>query len=720
MNSNSIVVSDVRSNIISALGQAPSDRQDRLDIDGTVAFFRRRAGLILAVALAVVAIALVAVMTMQRTYRASARVMLTPDASAAGQAGSTQADQAAISNQLVDTQVEIITSLDMVQRVASALHLADGLSEAGREELYAGMQHNLSAQRTGESYALELTYDANSPERARDVVNAFVSQFTQWQLRADQNRNVEARQIVEGKLEKLQAQAQADTQALQYYRIANNLLSTSGASLTEQEISNYEQQVAMAKAQSAEDQARVNTALSQLRSGSNGDDVGEALSSPVIGNLRVQEADLAGKVANLSSRYGANHPELIRARSQLQEVRDQIQNEITRVISNLRAKSDVSSQRLASLTASLGVARGKLSQNNAAMVGLNDLERKADASQAIYDTYLGSYKQLLAAEGAERPSARVLSWASLPISPVSPNVKLDLALATVIGLGLGIVVAYVFEGVFHGVTTPEEIETQTGQTFLASIPLRESIMASGKGRSQALATVNDEPYGAFSEALRGLAVAVDQAVDGKPQVVAVTSALPNEGKTMLSCCLAHIYATSGMRTILIDCDLRRRGISRLLKRSIELPGLIEVLNGSAQLNFEQKSGETVFWTLPVSSSEVINDHLISGPQFAELIKTLRLHFDRIVLDLPPVLPIAYTRVLAGRADAVIVAAHWRKTSVFALKAALSRLPREHVHVAGVALNQVDLRRRSFFGKLDPTFYYQKYQDYYTYSNPSAS
>src|SRR5690606_40052534 len=127
-----------------------------------------------------------------------------------------------------------------------------------------------------------------------------------------------------------------------------------------------------------------------------GDDVGEALGSSVVSSLRQQEATLAGEVASLSSRYGANHPELIRAREQLDDVRGQIQAEIERVISNLRAKRNVSQQRLASLSGSLAQARGQLSQNNAAMVGLDELQRNAEVSQGLYETYLNSYKQLVA------------------------------------------------------------------------------------------------------------------------------------------------------------------------------------------------------------------------------------------------------------------------------------------------------------------------------------
>lgn len=708
-NAKAQLPTKIGSRELASLGAPQLPGSDRLDLVDSFAFFRRHVWLVLGVTLGVMLVALTISLLLPKTYRAQAAVMLTSKVSAAGQTAATQSGQAAISSQLVETQVEVIASRDMAERVAKSLALTKGLNPDQHADLLSDLQGRVSAERAGESYALAIRYEAPNPEDAMKIANSFAQQYSQWELQSDQQLNSEARKQVEQRLIQLRAQAQADTQALQQYRIANNLLSTSGASLTEQEISNFNQEVARAEAQSAEDQARLQTALRQLRSGSSGDDVGEALGSQVITSLRDQEGQLAGQVANLAARYGPNHPELIRTSSQLDQVRQQIQAEIGRVVSNLRAKAEVSNQRLASLTSSLGGARAKLSQNNAAMVGLSELDRSAQASQQIYETYLNSYKQLLAAEGSERPSATVLTWASLPKNPISPNLKLNIALALVIGLGLGVLAAYVAEALFQGLTTPEEVEALTGQPFLASIPLLSSI---GSAQLHAMSAIREEPYSLFTEAFRSLGTSLDMATNGQDQVVAITSALPGEGKTVMSCCLAHVYAASGLRTILIDCDLRRHGISRLLNMRNREVGLLEVLDGRTELSFENIDEDFVFWTLPLVPSEEDGEHLIAGQQFVDLLEKLRGQFDRIVLDLPPVLPVAYTRVLASRADAVVLAAHWRKTSAFALKAALRRLPPDQVNVAGVALSQVDMRRRHYFGKLDPAFYYKQYREYY--------
>ncbi|CDO34245.1 MULTISPECIES: GumC family protein [Novosphingobium] len=683
---------------------------DRLDLSGSISFFRRRLKIIIAFAILGLLAGLAISLLSKKVYRAEATVMLVEQSSGLPSADDTPTAPVPLTSQLVDTQVEIIKSRQMARRVADALKIDKGLDAEERRTLFDLMQEKVNAQRTGTSFALTISYDAAVPSDARQIVNEYAHQFANWQTSQDEERNSQIRKQVEERLVSLREQAQADTSALQQYRIANNLLSTSGASLTEQEISNYNLEMTRARAESAEANARLQTALGQLRSGSSGDDVGEALDSPVVSSLRTQEGTLAGEVASLEARYGPNHPQLIRTRNQLAQVRQQIQDEIGRVISNLRAKKDVSEDRLASIAGSLSHARSMLASNNAAMVGLSELERSAEASQGIYETYLNSYKQLLAAEGTSKPMARILSLANDPMKPISPNLKLNLALALVIGLGLGVIAAYIADALFHGIKSAHEVEHDLGENCLASIPLLASVH---EGKPHAISAIRDNPKSVFTESFRVLSTAIDQATMNRAQVIAITSALPGEGKTVLSCCLSHVLAADGERTMLIDCDLRRRGISRLLDVGPDQPGLIEVLNGTSPLDVEELLRDRVLCVLPLGPKSDAPDKLLTGQPFIDLLEKLRPHFDRIILDLPPILPIAATRSIACQADAVVLAAHWCKTSSFAIRTARARLPKKLVNVVGVALNQVDLRKKAYFDREDVSFYYSKYSEYYS-------
>ena len=702
--------------LVPAASRPPARREntlpaasDRLDLSESVAFFRRRLSLIVGVVALCLLAGLAYAMLAPKIYSAQATVMLTSDASEDIRAAGQPERRQAVSSELVDTQVEIITSRGMAEQVATALGMGNGLTANQLRGVIDELQREVSVERIGNSFALTITYLATEAQAAATIANEYARQFAAWELRSDQQNNAESRNLVQHRLGELRAQAQIDTAALQQYRNANNLQSTTGASLTEQEISAYNQEVARARAEAAADDARLRTALAQLRLGSSGDDVGEALDSAVISSLRAQEAQAAGEVADLGSKYGANHPQLIQARSRHTEVRAQIQAEIGRVVSNLRAKRDVSQQRLASLSGSLASARGNLSQNNAAMVGLSDLERAANSSQGIYEAYLNRFKELLAAEGSERPNTKILTLAEAPAWPEHPKIPLVVALALVIGLGLGILAAYLVEASFDGVSTPDELEKSTGEHYLASIPLLKSVEPRIR---HPVTAMQQSPNSAFAESFRTLETAISQVTHGGHQVIAFTSALPDEGKTVLSCCLSYVLAQSGKKTILIDCDLRRAGISRLLDMRSYDHGLVEYLDGKTEINFDDLSDGRLFCVLPLRPSNEQPEHLLTGDAFIRLLDELRQRFDHIVLDLPPILPIASVPILASRADATVMTTLWRKTSRFALRAALKRLPPDQVNLVGVVLNQVDLRRRSNFERSDPSFYYKQYREYY--------
>jgi capsular exopolysaccharide synthesis family protein len=195
---------------------------------------------------------------------------------------------------------------------------------------------------------------------------------------------------------------------------------------------------------------------------------------------------------------------------------------------------------------------------------------------------------------------------------------------------------------------------------------------------------------AFAEAFRVLRTTILFAAgQPKTQVVAVTSALPGEGKTTISLCLARVAALSGQRVLLIDCDLRRRSLKEVL--DIEPPvGLLQVLSGEASwrqaIYLDEASGMCV---LPVSGSGFTPKEIFGAEDMSRLVSDLRGSFDLIVLDCAPVLAVAETRVAAARADCVVVVSRWQKTSMRAVRSALQQLSDAGANVRGVALNGVD-------------------------------
>lgn len=718
----------------------------QLDLRRLVNVFRRRLRLFSAVALAVfIAVALV---TFQATpkYTATANVMLDTRkekvANVEEVLSGLPADSAA-----VDTEVEVLKSRQLAERVTKELKLEEdpdfngalakptgvravlggvvGIvagpprdvqespleQQKAHERIVDGVLAGLSVKRSGLTYVIDVSYESPSPQKAAIIANKFAELYLLEQLEAKFEATQQATKWLNSRLEEMRGQVLADEAAVQQYKIANNLLSAAGTNLTEGEISSYNQTLAQARAQVAEDQARLATARAQMSRGSSGDDVGEALDSPVIQQLRAQRAQVSGQVADLAGRYGERHPEMLKAKRQLSDIDAQIQAEIQRIVSNLQAKAQVSSQRAGAIAGSLGGAKGTLAANNRAMVRLNELQRNADASRTLYESYLNRFKETSSQQGIEQSDARVVSKAKIPTGQSSPKVSLNLALGLMLALGAGFAAIVIAEMLDAGLATAEDVERRLETSYLGAVPLLASV---AEGRSEApIDYVVAKPLSSFSEAFRNLRTSILYSRIGEPvKVVAITSSLPGEGKTTTSVCLARSSSIQGVRTIIVDCDLRRRTVNRMLAQDPQV-GLLEVLSGEVNLDQALVTDEatgTAF--LPLAKTNFTPKDVFGTQAMDKLLAELRTRYDLVILDTAPLLPVADTRVLAPKADAVVFLTRWRKTPQHAVEAAFRMLAGTGAHIAGVALTQMDMKAQTKYGYGDPGYYYAEYKKYY--------
>jgi polysaccharide biosynthesis transport protein len=716
-----------------------------LDLRRLMTMFRRHLRLFAAVSAGVLLAAIVFTLTATPKYTATANVMLDVRQE---QVVDSQAVLSGLppDSSVVDTEVEILRSRQLTERVVKSLKLDQdpefnpavakptGLAavKAGIGSLIGGgsteqlspveaqkqqeaivdrVLAGLSVKRAGLTYVINVAYESENPAKSAAIANKFAELYLLEQLEAKFEATQQATKWLNERLGELRGQVLQDEAALQQFRIANNLMSAAGTNLTESEISNYNMSLADARAKVAEAQARLATARQQLARGSTGEDVGEALSSPVIQELRKQRAQASATVADLSGRYGDRHPEMLKAKRQLTDIDAQIQSEIQRIISNLQAETQVAQQRAGAIGGSLGSAKGTLASNTRATVRLNELQRTADASRTLYESYLNRYKETSTQEGIEQSDARIVSKAKIPTGQSSPKVGLNLALGLVLAIGAGLAAVVLAEMLDAGLTTAEDVERRLDTSFLGAIPLLSTV-AEGHP-APPIDYVVEKPLSSFSEAFRNLKTSILYSrLDEDVKVIAVTSSLPGEGKTTSSICLARTAALQGQRVVLIDCDLRRRTVNRMMAAEPEV-GLLEVLSGEVPLERvlqqDAKSGATL---LPLAKSSFTPKDVFGSAAMDRLLAHLRTQYDLIVLDTAPILPVADTRVLAPKADAVVFLTRWRKTPQHAVEAAFRLLAGTGAHLAGVALTQVDMKQQTKYGYGDPGYYYAEYKKYY--------
>jgi capsular exopolysaccharide synthesis family protein len=627
----------------------------------------------------------------------------------------------------IDTQVQILKSSALARAVVERLKLYDDPefnpkaatrlanvrpSDSEMVAVADSVSRHAQIKREGLTYVVDVGFASRSPTKAAQIANIYMDTYLQRQLDEKVAAVAKANAQLAGPVQKLREEADAAMAMVQQYKIAHNLFSAEGATMAEQEVSTLNQQIAQSKADAAEKQARLDAAIGQVQRGSGGADVQAAVNSDTIRELRKQEAEKSQQLAQLEATFQPEYPEVQRTQAELNAIRAQVQAELNRILSSVRADAQAAAQREGSLLSSRGQAQGGLAANNAAQVGLLQLQERADAAKQIYQAYL-NHANLVASEGSlQQPDASVASSASEPLRPSSPNKKLGAALALLLGILTAGVTILATEFWDRRLRNRADVEFRLGAPFAGVIPeFRPRGRFGLPQRAEVSEAVIEHRASGFAESLRNLgAFLTYSGQSDQEKVLAVTSALPREGKTTTSLSLARSLAMSGARVIVLDCDLRRRGLTKLVgHRDV---GLVEVIKGKAKLaDAVLKDEASGAWVLPVASATLSHD-LFNGKNVDRLLQSLTPHYDHVLLELPPVLGLADARILAVKADRVLYLVRWNKTPSRTAQSGLDMLRDLGANVIGVALTQVNVRQQAHYGYCDSSDYLTYFDGYY--------
>ncbi|HEX3699389.1 MAG TPA: AAA family ATPase [Phenylobacterium sp.] len=709
---------------------------ERMHLRQLFGILMQRARLALSVGAAVFIVVLAAFAMKTPTYSATGSVVIDPKGANLARPEQPQSWGAPPDTSAVDTQVEILRSQSLAERVVRRLKLYNDPEFNGEmkpglfglaaphapitnpdprliSRVAAGLMSHVWVRRAGLTYVVYVGVASTSPQKAAVLTNAYMDEYLKKQLDDKIALVSKANADLGQSLEKMRQDAEAAEARVQEYKNAHGLFSTEGQTMAEQEVSTLNTQIAAAKADAAEKEGRLRAAEAQYRSGSAGADVGAALNSETIHELRKQEAELSVKLAQLKTDFTDEYPEVKRTSAELRDVRGEIQQEINRTLSNLKAEAQAAEGRESSLLGSRGAAAGGIAANNQAMIGLLALQQKSDAAKAIYDAYLTRAKQVAAEGSLQQADASVNSQASVPTAPSSPNMKLGAALAMLAGLiaaGASIIIAEFWD---KHLRSRLDVERELGVPFAGVLPDFRSVKPKNlRGpEAQPQEYLVSHPFSGFAEAFRNLRAFLMVASQGEDaKLIAVTSAVPREGKSLTSFCLARTLALGGARVVLVDCDLRQRGVTKILgPREV---GLVEVVQDKVPLSealvHDPKSN---CFVLPAAGKSIPYD-LFSNPETDDVLRELANRFDYVILDAPPILGVADARILAAKADRVLYLVQWNKTPLRAAQSAVDILHECGANIVGALLTKVNVKGQARYGYGDSSDYYGYFKNYY--------
>jgi capsular exopolysaccharide synthesis family protein len=657
----------------------------------------------LAVAAVIVALGVAVGLLLPRQYTAIATILVDPSRSALNEAQDT--GLVSPDTNAVDTQVRVLRSSELARAAASDLAGAGGPRLAPQDLL-----ERLEAERVGLTSVIEVRFTDTDPMVAGQVANGVARAYVTAQV-DDKTQTAHSENAWIGRrLEELGQNLRQADQAVQQFRLSRGLLEGDDAALSEEEASLLKREIADARAGQSEREARLAAARRQTRNG-NGS-LATTLDSDALRDLRTQRAEVSRERATLASRYGPDHPRIQRADEALADIDDAISAEGRRQVAALEAEAAVARRRTDSLAGSLAQTSSRIVDATSAGVTLRELERRAETARAVYESFLTRSRQLAAREGGQQADARVMSEAEPPLSPSSPDMRIVLVATLAAALVGAVATVLLLESLDQAVRGTQQLREKAELRTLAILPEFNSVVPASAKSTSPPDYIAAAPLSQFAEAFRDLRISLPimQETDGG-RVLALTSSVPDEGKTLAATCLATAVASMGERVVLVDCDLRRGAVSRLLGANAA-PGLVEVLAGQAELKEALRPQPFGYDLLPLSSASPTAENVLSTDNMTALLEQLRGRYDLVILDTAPVLLVADTRTLASRADSTIVLVRWRKTPIRAVAATADLLQAAGANVAGAVLSRVDMRRYARFAYGDRRYYSAGHGKYY--------
>lgn len=624
----------------------------------------------------------------------------------------------------IESEIEVLRSPDLISRLIDELDLTrnpiwqtsagepkSGASEAAKDAGQASeleraaitqdLERMIHVRRRGSTYAIEI--NARTPEArlSQQLANQFADLYLRSLSETRSATTREANDWISGRLKELSQDVQQKEAAASAYRVSSGLLTNSGSSFTEQQVSSLQSQVLQAQADLAEAQARREQMRQLVDRGQSVDSIGGALNSNVVRDLRERAAEIAQRQSDLENRYLPSHPAVQAIQTEKADIDRRLNAEIARISAGLENDVSIARARTNTMQGALNNMQSRLNSNQVENVRLRELERDAAASRQVYENLLQRYQEIADQDSIKSSDARLIQSASLAQKPASPQKRVAFALAMMAGLMGGLLAGILRELLDNTISGSAELHERLGLRNISSLPdLGRRGLRFWRASDIAPADhVIDQPASAYAESLRVLRNKLMRlARKDQCQIIAVASGIPGEGKTTISLALARIAAMAGQRVIVVDCDLRKRQLTHLIglagdneraSASASGPGLVEVLRGTAPLRSAiRRDPRSNVHILANDSDDLVTDEIFERTRMSQLLQALRAQYQWVILDCAPVLAVAETRSLARLADGCLLVARADYSPGASIQSAYEQILEAGGNIYGVALNRL--------------------------------
>jgi len=551
------------------------------------------------------------------------------------------------------------------------------------------------------SNLVEVSFRSEDRELAARIINKLAEDYIQENLEVKWNETEKASQWLQGKLVDLKGKLEKTEDALEAYAKANSILFVND----KQEMATERLNQLLTEYTKAQADRYQKESQNSLVEEGKIQDLPDVLGNRMIQDLEERLADAQKDYANILATVKPDFPKARQYQRQIDSLEADIDKQkeaVTQTIVDQYKSAEAREKYLQQAVADQKKVVDDIAERS---VQYNILKREVDTNRQLYEGLLERMKEAQISATSTASNIRIIDNAETPKSPVSPRVMLDLVAGLILGLGLGVGLAFFQEYLDKTLKDPDEVEKLLRLPSLGVLPRFASngtYAHENEDQDLLVAPRHVEVAPALQtqpeavEAFRSLRTSILLSANPVPRLILVTSALPGEGKTTTTLNLGATLASLGSRVVIVDCDMRRPACHRStgVKNS---PGFVQCLTGRVSLAeaVYPVPGVPNLCVIPCGPIPPNPAEVLSTPLAAQLLRQLRSDYDYVLVDSPPLLSVADSRVLATITDAAVLVTRAFVTPYDVVRRARNLLAGAGARVLGVALNDVDLRRHGY-------------------------
>lgn len=669
--------------------------------------------LIVAIVASMLALGVVVTLLSTPQYKATASVQVEQQSGRVLESQTLEPVQGAQdTDRFLQTQLEVMESRSLALAVARDLKLIGNanfltqmgvnpdiepmgglsLADSQREVVLQVLQSNLDVNLPLDSRIFSLSFKAPDARLAAQVANSFANNYMKQNLQRKYDMSAYAREFLSGQLDDARQRLErSERDAIQYARSARIIdtgsETTKAGGSTNRSLTtamlvqiNDEYSQAIATRVKAEQKWRQAT-------GDNVFSLPEVLSNQAVQNLLQQRATIEGQYKDQRVTRTDEYPSVRKTAAQLTQINADLRSLATSIRNSLRSDYEVALQQEQAFSAKLNSLKVDSLAEQDRSVQLSILRRSVDTNRGLYDALLQRYREISAEAGIQPNNISIIDLADVPSRPVSPNLLINLALAGIIGLVIGLLLAFVRDHLNEFVRVPEDLAGKVGLPVMGAVPMfnPDNVME-----------YLDDPKSEVSEAFSSIRAALLlSSTGGLPKSMLVTSTQPSEGKSTCSYALARGVGKIGKRVLLLDLDMRRPSQHKLVQTD-NVNGSSNLLAGAITL--DQAIKKTDLQNVDFISSGPIPPspvELLSGDRLTALLDELAQRYDIVIIDGPPVLGLADAVILGAAVESTLLVVESGRNHVRGARTGVSRLQAGGVHFVGAILTKYDVRKSGY-------------------------